>query len=198
MINPFEYVTVLISIVLGLGITQILTGIADLVHQSKRVKVYWPHLLWVIVILVLHVQDWWVTFDLRNFAPWRLPTFLFVMMYPVVLFILARLLFPFGIQEGVVDLKEFYFENYRKIFVFGATLPILAILNDLFVRGTEVAPRLPLGPELTKLILPIFLISMCIRKKESPEWVHKLIALAFLGILVTSIIIEWNVWLIVN
>lgn len=198
MINPFEYVTVLISIVLGLGITQILTGIADLVHQSKRVKVYWPHLLWVIVILVLHVQDWWVTFDLRNFAPWRLPTFLFVMIYPVVLFILARLLFPFGIQDGLVDLKEFYHENYRKIFVFGAALPILAILDDIFVRGNDIVPKMHVEPELTKVILPAFLIFMCLRKKESPEWLHKLIALAFLGILVASIIIEWNVWLIAN
>jgi hypothetical protein len=192
MINPFEYVTVLISIVLGLGITQILTGIADLVHQSKRVKVYWPHLLWVIVILVLHVQDWWVTFDLRNFSPWRLPTFLFVMIYPVVLFILARLLFPFGLQEGMVDLKEFYLENYRKIFVFGAALPILAILDSVLIRGMDWKAQ------LIKFILPSFLIFMCLRKKESPEWLHKLIALAFFGILVTSIIIEWNVWLIAN
>jgi hypothetical protein len=192
MINPFEYVTVLISIVLGLGITQILTGIADLVHQSKRVKVYWPHLLWVIVILVLHVQDWWVTFDLRNFSPWRLPTFLFVMIYPVVLFILARLLFPFGLQEGMVDLKEFYLENYRKIFVFGAALPILAILDSVLIRGMDW------GAQLIKFMLPAFLIFMCLRKKESPEWLHKLIALAFFGILVTSIIIEWNVWLIAN
>lgn len=36
----FEYVTVLIYIILGLGITQIITGVADDVHQSECVKLY--------------------------------------------------------------------------------------------------------------------------------------------------------------
>src|ERR1043166_5399334 len=103
MISAFEYVTVFISIILGLGVTQILTGIADLVHQKERVKVYWPHTVWVLLALILHVQEWWVIFELRTFDHWRLPVFLFVMLYPTVLFILARLLFPFGYSEGAID-----------------------------------------------------------------------------------------------
>jgi len=94
---------------LGLGITQLPSGIADLVHQSNRVRGLLAHLCWVVVIvLILHVQEWWLTYDLRSFQPWQLPTFLFLMIRPVILFILARLLFPFGIQEGIIDLKEFY------------------------------------------------------------------------------------------
>ena len=31
--TPFEYVSVLISIILGLGISQLATGVADMVHQ---------------------------------------------------------------------------------------------------------------------------------------------------------------------
>ena len=191
MISAFEYVTVLISIILGLGITQILTGIADLTHQSNRVKVYWPHILWVFIVLLLHVQEWWVTFELRDFEPWRLPTFLFVMIYPIILFILARLLFPFGIQEGTVDLKAFYFDNYRKIFLFGSTLPILSILDAIFIRDSDPS-------QLIKLIFPILLLFICIRKKDIPEWVHQLIALVFLAILITTIAIQWNEWLISN
>src|SRR5689334_16712007 len=113
MISAFEYITVFISIILGLGVTQILTGIADLVHQSGRVKVYWPHLVWVLLVLVLHVLEWYITFDLRTFNAWRLPVFLFVLLYPIVLFVTARLLFPFGLSDEMVDLKEFYYKNYR-------------------------------------------------------------------------------------
>src|SRR5260221_8650117 len=134
MISAFEYVTVFISIILGLGVTQILTGIADLVHQNERVKIYWPHLLWVFLVLVMHVQEWWVTFELRSYGPWRLAIFLFVLLYPVVLFILARLLFPFGFSEGVIDLKKFYFENYRRIFLFVTILALLSILDNLLLR----------------------------------------------------------------
>lgn len=192
MISAFEYVTVLISIILGLGITQILTGIADLVHQSKRVKIYGPHLLWVLIVLVLHVQEWWVTFDLRTFAPWRLPIFLFVMIYPIILFILARLLFPFGIQEGIIDLKEFYYENYRKIFLFGIILSVLALLDSILIREEMGMDEL-----LPKLVVPSVLLIVCLKRKL-PEWAHYIISIGFLIALTLTIIIQWNEWLIVN
>jgi hypothetical protein len=192
MISAFEYITVLISIILGLGITQILTGIADLIHQSKRVKIYWPHALWVIVVLILHVQDWWTTFDLRSFESWSLPLFLFIMVYPVVLFVLARLLFPFGLQEGVIDLKEFYYENYRKIFAFGSLLPLLSILDAILVREIEIETQ------LVKLLLPTLLLIVAIRKKPFAERVHQFISVAFFAILTITIIVEWNNWILSN
>lgn len=117
--TPFEYVTVLISIILGMGITQIVTGVADLVHQWERVKIYWPHLLWIILVFFLHIQDWWATYELRHFESFRLPTFLFVLLYPINLFILARILFPAVQPENEVDLKIFYFANCRKFFSLG-------------------------------------------------------------------------------
>ncbi len=190
MISAFEYVTVLISIILGLGITQILTGIADLVHQSKRVKIYGPHLLWVLIVLVLHVQEWWVTFDLRTFAPWRLPIFLFVMIYPIILFILARLLFPFGIQEGFIDLKEFYYENYKKIFLFGIVLSVLALLDSILIREEMKMDEL-----LPKLVVPGVLLIVCLKRKL-PEWAHYIISIGFLMALTLTIIIQWNEWLL--
>ena len=188
MISAFEYVTVLISIILGLGITQILTAIADLIHQSKRVKVYWPHLLWVIIVLILHVQEWWITYDLKSYAPWRLSTFLFIMVYPIVLFILARLLFPFGLQEGTIDLKLFYKENYRKIFLFAIGLALLGILDSLLIRGDSLLSQ------LLKMVMPM--VFSVLYFKQAPEWVHKLVSIAFLALLVITIAVEWNVWLI--
>src|SRR5260370_2945148 len=94
MISSFEYVTVLISIVLGLGITQILTGIARLIQKRDKLIVYWPHLLWIVFILFLHVQEWWVMYELKTFMPWRVPVFFFVMLYPLPLFLMSTLNFP--------------------------------------------------------------------------------------------------------
>ena len=113
--SAFEYVTVLISIVISLGITQILTGEASLVKRMHKVQFYWPHILWIIFVLLLHIQEWWVTYELRVYIPWRLPVFLFIMIYPINLFLLSRLLFPDKFKGKVIDLKEFYFKNYRKL-----------------------------------------------------------------------------------
>src|SRR5258706_10251098 len=102
MISAFEYITVFISIILGLGVTQILTGIADLVHQNERVKVYWPHILWIFLVLILHVQEWWVTFELRNIDQWRFSFFFFLLPFPLVLFFFTPLLFPLCFYERVI------------------------------------------------------------------------------------------------
>jgi hypothetical protein len=191
MISAFEYVTVFISIILGLGVTQILTGIADLVHQNERVKVYWPHLVWILLVLVLHVQEWWVTFQLRSLEKWRLPLFLFVLLYPVVLFILARLLFPFGFNEGVIDLKKFYFENYRRIFLFGTMLPFLSLLDNLLLRDYEFQ-------DLIAQSVVLVLLSVMAIVKSSKPWLHEGVAVFLLLFLIISIAVEWDKWLVMN
>lgn len=189
--TAFEYVSVFISVILGLGITQVLTGIADLIHQSNRVKIYWPHLLWILLVIFMHVQEWWVTYELKEITTWRLPTFLFVMLYPVVLFILARLLFPFGWHEGTIDLKQFYYDNYRKIFLFGAILAFLAMLDSLFIRYDDWFEQIP------KLFVMGVLTFVSWAKITNPL-LHKLVAILFTIFLITGIVIAWDLWLVAS
>jgi hypothetical protein len=183
--TPFEYVIVLISIILGMGITQIVTGIADLVHQWERAKVYWPHLLWVIVVFILHIQDWWSTYALRNFPAFRLPTFLFILLYPINLFILARILFP-GVQpEGEFDLKKFYFANYRKLFLSASLLPFISMLNNSIILGY---PWWTQAGHFAIVITFVFLMT----RKNIPEYVHKILAVVLLGSMLTVLGFMWN------
>ncbi len=186
--TAFEYVIVLISIILGLGITQIMTGLADLVHQWGKVKLYWPHLIWIVLVFVLHIQDWWDTYNLQTFQPWRLPTFLFFSLYPVNLFILARILFPFNPPEGIIDLKVFYYANFRKFFLCTMVLNVLSVVANIIVRGIE-------ANQLIAVSIFALLGSVAWRNIQQ-EGVHKLIALGLLLALTIGIIVNWNTWLI--
>ncbi len=186
--TAFEYVIVLISIILGLGITQIMTGLADLVHQWDKVKFYWPHLIWMVLVFVLHIQDWWDTYNLREFEPWRLPTFLFFSLYPVNLFVLARILFPFQPPDGTIDLRDFYFRNYRKFFLSTMMLNVLSIAENVMVRGVELSLLVPAG---LFLLLGWFVF----RPVESERW-HQLLTVLLLVLLLASVVINWNTWLI--
>ncbi len=187
--NAFEYVTVLISIILGLGITQILTGIANLIHKSDRVRVYWPHILWMLFVLILHIQEWWVTYELKSYQPWRLPTFLFVMAYPVNLFILARMLFPYSLKGKVIDLKMFYYGHYQKIFLIFIISATLSITYNIFIL------EMGLKTQVLQILLASSFLLIALKKFEQ-EWIHKGLAVIVFSILVISIIIEWDVWLI--
>jgi hypothetical protein len=185
--NPFEYVSVLISIILGLGISQLVTGVADIVHQWDRVKLYWPHMIWVGFIFFLHIQDWWTLYDLRNLSTWELHTFLFIILYPINLFIMARILFPFGSVSQDTDFKEFYFQNFRRIFVWAIILVGLSIADNLFISNLSLAEQ-PL-----QLLLFGFLLLITI-KNYRQEWIHKMIVILLSGLLLISMIShEWSI-----
>ncbi len=183
--TPFEYVNILISIILGLGITQIVTGLADLIHQWDRVKVYWPHLLWIFLIFFLHIQEWWATYELRDFTSWRLPTFFFVIQYPIVLFILAKLLFPFGFNEGVIDLKEFYFQNFRRIFGWSIVLIFFALLTNIVVLNYPFEDQIPHIIFLSVLVVIVFM-------NLKSELLHKWVVIIITIVSILSVIATWS------
>jgi len=187
--SAFEYVTVLISIILGLGITQILTGVADLIHKSERVTVYWPHLIWIIFVLLLHIQEWWLIYELKGYQPWRLPTFLFIMAYPVNLFILARILFPSALKGKMIDLKLFYFSNYRKIFLIFLLSAFLSIAYNMVILN------MALQTQILQILLALSFLLIALKKFEN-EIIHKGLVTIVFSIFIISVIIEWDVWLI--
>lgn len=191
IISPFEYVTVLISIVLGMGITQIVSGFAAIVVRWEQVKIYWPHLVICLLVFVLHIQDWWATYDLLNYRGWRLLTFLFIIMYPVNLYVLSRILFPSRWSTKMSDLKAFYFGNFRKIYLFMLFLPIHSILDNHFIGGYAFQDQIP-----QILVLVILGVIAFFNKKN--EWIHKAMAILFFAIMIITFALEQDVLHVAN
>lgn len=142
------------------------------------------------IIFFLHIQEWWNIYELRLNEIWRLPTFLFVSLYPINLFILAKLLFPlYNHEEVVIDYKVFYFENYRKFFV--------ALIASAFLSGLEnyVLANSGLEGIVLQLIIMVVLSAVALQKIEK-EWVHQFIVLLWVLAVIISIAVNWNDWLI--
>ncbi|HEU4642235.1 MAG TPA: hypothetical protein VFS44_07240 [Gemmatimonadaceae bacterium] len=94
--DEFQYLTVLVSIILGLGLTQLLTAVGRLVQARAlvRVRLYWPVPLWTVLLLLMHVQAWWAMFDLRDHRGWTYLEFLVVLLTPTCLYLMAALALP--------------------------------------------------------------------------------------------------------
>ncbi|MBS1488839.1 MAG: hypothetical protein JST43_14760 [Bacteroidetes bacterium] len=187
--TSFEYVTVLISIVLGLGITQILTGVAKLIQRRERVRLYWPHLLWILFILFLHIQEWWVMYELKGYQPWRLPVFLFIMLYPINLFVMARLLFPDKMSGKKIDLKTYYYDNYRSIFALLVVSAILSIVYNVYIL------RLTIKDQFLQILLAVIFTLVALRNYSNKR-LHQVLSLAVVIIMIITVIVEWDVWLV--
>lgn len=185
MLSPFEYVAVLISIILGMGIAQLITGFAGIVLRWNQVKIYWPHAVLVILIFIIHIQDWWATFALRNNTTWHLPMFLFIILYPVNLYILARILFPLKWTPVPFDLRSFYYANFRKIYLFLLILPIHAIIENFVIRDYE------LQAQALQIILILVLSSMVIWN-PTDERVHKALAIFFILLCIITMVVGWQ------
>lgn len=187
--SPFEFVTVLISIILGLGITQIMSGVADLIHQWSTVRLYWPHLLWVALVFVLHVQEWWLIYQLKSVTAWQLPMFLFQVLYPICLFILARILFPMPTDQYATDMKGFYLGSYRKLFMMVMILTFLSAIENQFIHNLGVE-----GWLVQALLLA--LLGFLSSRPVLPESIHKVLAILLLAVMISGIIINLDEWLI--
>jgi hypothetical protein len=76
--DAFTYITVLLSIVLGLAITQVLLGFRGLILTRAKVKLYTPTLIWAVIELLVPIQAWWADFTMREHPNW---TFLALLLF---------------------------------------------------------------------------------------------------------------------
>lgn len=130
--SPFEYVMVLVSIVIGLAITHVLTAIAEGIHRlrghGEPLRLDPVYLLWVGYILVWLVSFWWYEFNFQAFRDqWTFGLYLFVISFAILLFLLAAILVPHRLS-GVQDSYRYFMEGRR--WFFGAN--IVAVIFDVF------------------------------------------------------------------
>ncbi|MBC7935174.1 MAG: hypothetical protein H7Y86_07430 [Rhizobacter sp.] len=188
-ISAFEYVSILVSIILGLGITQILSSFSDLLYHYKEIKFYWPHTLWILFILFLNIQDWFITYQLKDKLEWSLPELFFILLYPITLFIAAKMLLPANESDKGTDMKLYYRSHYPVIFFIIAVAVFISILFNVFLLEKSWLQQLLL------LVFFSLIMYISIRKVEN-ELLHKWMAVLLGATSVLSVILEKNVWVI--
>lgn len=106
----FEYIGVLVSVIMGLGITHLATGTSKLIQHRSEVRLYAPHMLWTLNILIFILLIWWGMFSWSNHETWFAYEYLFITLYAIVMFFLASLLYPWDMAKDV-DVREHFFGN---------------------------------------------------------------------------------------
>lgn len=89
--TEFEYLSVLTSIIFGLGLTHILTGSIRAIYARKAGEIQLVYTAFVLLILVL---NWWVAFSWRDHPNWSFDAFLLMVCWSIANFTLAITLYP--------------------------------------------------------------------------------------------------------
>lgn len=134
--DAFSYLSVLNSIVLGLGVASLLAGFAAMVRVRDRLEMYWPLPAQMILVFFIHVQLWWALFALRNLTQWSFPGFLVVLMQPVLAYLAAAFLVPDVPNDRPLDLKQAYFREARWFFAALLLLVLDSLAKSLVLGGT--------------------------------------------------------------
>lgn len=113
----FEYIGVLVSVIMGLGITHLATGATKLIQHRDKVRFYVPHAIWTVNILIYILIIWWGMFRWSEHQNWFAYEYLFITLYAIVLFFLASMLYPWDMDKNI-DVEKF-FSRHRRWF-FGA------------------------------------------------------------------------------
>jgi hypothetical protein len=164
--DEFSYLSVLLSVILGLAVTQILKGFRGLLLSRARIQIYWPVIGWAVLVLLVCFQNWWSMFGMRNRHDWTFEQFAIVLLQTILIYMLAGLVFPDFLGEAIVDLKENFYAHRGWFFFLAFAMIVVSVCKGLVLDG-----KLPNPTNLT--FHAIFGATFLIGALTQREWYHK-------------------------
>lgn len=162
----FSYLSVFISIVLGLGVVHVLSGTARM-FTSPSIRPYWVHLLWTLNVLQSLTFFWWFTFDWRLQDTWTFGLFLFVVAFAMLWYMLCAVLIPVD-HPNNLDYREYYDSKHGLMFSVWALLTLVDVADSV-LKGPENLAAL--GPFHFTFVAFSFLLLVTVALTKS-KWVH--------------------------
>ena len=134
-LGVFEYVSVLTSIVIGLGIAHLLKGVVSIMQHPARRPPYFVHLFWVAFMFFQAVFWWWWEFKLDAVDTWTFELYLFVLFYAVIIYLMCALLFPSDLDD-YAGYEDFFMSRRRWFLGLLATYFVIDFW-DTWLKGGE-------------------------------------------------------------
>lgn len=136
--SPVEHLIVLVSIIIGLAIVDLLSSLRHLIRNRDRVRFHWLPLTWTALIFLQLVQIWWTYFYSLQADIWRSYfAYAFLLMVPVLLYLIASWILPDRDEAGQIDLREYYFRENGWIFGLISLAVVVQIASEL-LQGVDL------------------------------------------------------------
>ncbi len=181
--DSFSYLSVLLSIVLGLAIAQVLLGFRGIILTRAKVKPYAPTLICAGLALLIAIQAWWASFAMRTRTHWTFLAFFIITLQAISIYMVAALVLPDVPRDAAVDLREHYFAHKR--WFYGALLAA-----TVFSAAKELALSGHLPDRINGVFHLLFGLAAITAAIVRREWFHRwlvpalgLVFLAYIALL---------------
>lgn len=111
----FNYVMVLASVIVGLAVAHLLQGLAKMIQQRREEKLYWVHILWIVLMFHNALFWWWWEFALTDVVRWTFELYVFVLYFAVLLYLICAVLVPASIGH-YADYRAYFYARRRWLF----------------------------------------------------------------------------------
>lgn len=112
--SMFEFVTVMVSMILALCLGHLLRSGSFLVRTDREVIYCLPFMMWSLVMFLSVINHWWTLWDLRD-VDWNYASFLYILLAPILVTFGTGLLSPIQPASGPIDLQA-QFSRIRRPF----------------------------------------------------------------------------------
>lgn len=163
----FEFLMILISVIIGLGVTEVLTGAANLLRARSTIRFYWIHSLFQFGVFFAFLQLWWESWDMTSLETISFWAVLSILASPVFLFLTAHLLYPSPVANS--DLRAYYYRQAP--FLWG--LVIAGTVEGTFLRPLVMGDQIFHPSNLSGI--PMTAICIILASSRNPR-VHSVLA----------------------
>jgi hypothetical protein len=131
--SRFEYIFVLISIVAGLALTHLLSGLTRSLKSSEQ-KYDFAHIVFSLATIVLLFGVWWTTFRWESNEVWTFLEFSLLGLFASMFYVMAAILYPSYSPEVP------RFDEVRTRFYVALALYNLLEMQNVYMRDGFFAP----------------------------------------------------------
>ncbi len=134
--SSFEFIAALMSIIIGLGVTNLLAGAGRTFYRRRQNPIDEVHIVFTAATLLLLVLQWWVTFKWNTQVNWSFDEFLVLIVWTISLYMLTVFLYPPDLSQEEEGSDRFHRNRtgYYSSFIVMCLLDITqtAIRGELF------------------------------------------------------------------
>ncbi|MGZ8311345.1 MAG: hypothetical protein ACXWU1_06715 [Allosphingosinicella sp.] len=174
--DAFSYLSVLISIILGLAVEQVLQGYRALILSRRTIRFYAPPLVWSVLLLMMVAQNWWASFGLARRTEWSFALFATILVQTILLYMMTAIVLPPISTNESIDLREHYYREARAFFGISVALILWSVFREYMLLGA--LPK-PLNLGFIALFLGLAILAAISRRPRLHEGFAVLMALLF-------------------
>lgn len=163
------------SVVVAVGMTEIVGGWGRLARADGEIKFDWLHLGWTIYILLLSVQYWIGMWSYRELHIEYVGQIFFLVVPTLFLVLAAFAMSPDVVNRSQIDMRTYYLEKRRVVFLSLAVFSLAAWLADIVIVGYE---RLEVSFMLFSIVSGLVLCALAYSQRV---WLHGAVLVFLIG-----------------